>query len=221
MIETLLVFRNEYRLDLKKVDSILIPYLFDNSNSSLMINVEAVSYRKYKSVGRIDQLIFGNPRNLVASSHVLRFGNQELIFPNRGEFRLLFVPNNYLSRVTLEVSKMYFGLDESNISNRPTFAKPAVIIPVGNSKKELLKEDSEGVRQSYLLQNTGVTTIYLKYVAIGGNVETTTISATDYDFTLQSGSKHLDPFKTKNGLIAISSTGVVTNNMKVIEFLFT
>lgn len=39
MIKSQLVFRNDYRFDLKKVEFVLIPYLFDN-DASLIISVD-------------------------------------------------------------------------------------------------------------------------------------------------------------------------------------
>ena len=104
MLETQLVFRNEYRLDLKKVESILIPYLFFDEDTSLIINVETSSSKNYRSVGRVDQLAIDYPGKLIASSQVIRFGNQQLIFPQRGRFQLEFYPNYYLgkTRITLQ-----------------------------------------------------------------------------------------------------------------------
>jgi hypothetical protein len=56
MINSQLVFRNEYRFDLKKVESVIIPYLFDN-DISLIISVDTKTYKNYRSAGRIDQLL--------------------------------------------------------------------------------------------------------------------------------------------------------------------
>lgn len=105
MFETQLVFRNEYRLDLKKVESILIPYLFDN-DTSLIASVEATSSRNYRSVGRVDQIAIDYPGKLIASSQILRFGNQQLYFPQRGRFKLEFYPNYYLGKTRITLQKI-------------------------------------------------------------------------------------------------------------------
>jgi hypothetical protein len=43
---------------------------------------------------------------LIASYHPIRFGNQELEFPQKGRFQLLFSPNFYLRRTTVKVIKL-------------------------------------------------------------------------------------------------------------------
>ncbi|MBD2609454.1 hypothetical protein H6G81_34435 [Scytonema hofmannii FACHB-248] len=105
MIQTQLVFRHEYRFDLKKIESVIIPYLFNN-DTSLIISVDAKNPKNYKSAGRIDQSLIDYPGKLIASSHVVRFGNQELEFPQKGKFQLVFYPNYYLGKTTIKVSKL-------------------------------------------------------------------------------------------------------------------
>ena len=106
MIETQLVFRNEYRFDLKKYNSVLIPYLFEKDVTSLVINVDATSSKNYRSVGRIDQIAIDYPNKLVASSQVVRFGNQSLYFPQSGRFKLEFYPNYYLGKTSIALHKL-------------------------------------------------------------------------------------------------------------------
>ncbi|GAX44718.1 hypothetical protein NIES4075_57370 [Tolypothrix sp. NIES-4075] len=105
MIQTQLVFRNEYRFDLKKVEFVLVPCLFDN-NTSLIISIDTKNAKNYKSAGRIDQSLIDYPGKLTGSSHVVRFGNQELEFIQRGRFQLVFYPNYYLGKTTVKVSKL-------------------------------------------------------------------------------------------------------------------
>jgi hypothetical protein len=105
VIQTQLVFKNEYRFDLRKVESVIIPYLFDN-DINLIISIDAKNAKNYNSTGRIDQSLIDYPGKLIASSHVVRFGNQELEFPQKGRFQLVFYPNYYLGKTTVKVSKL-------------------------------------------------------------------------------------------------------------------
>jgi hypothetical protein len=113
-METQVVFRNQYRFDLKKVESVLIPYLFVDEKS-LIINIEAVSSKKYRSTGRIDQIAIDYPNKLVASTQVVRFGNQLLEFPQYGRFQLLFFPNYYLAKTTITIKKIIEIVPDVNI----------------------------------------------------------------------------------------------------------
>ncbi|WP_017652138.1 hypothetical protein [Fortiea contorta] len=106
MINSQLVYRSEYRWDLKKVDSVIIPYLFDN-DANLIISLEAKPLKNYKSSGRIEQILIDYPNKLVASSQILRFGNQELTFAQRGRFQLVFFPNAYLGKTKITIHKMF------------------------------------------------------------------------------------------------------------------
>jgi hypothetical protein len=106
VIETQLVFKIEYRFDLKKIESVIIPYLFDDNDTSLIISIDAKNSRSYKNAGRIDQSLIDYPGKLIASSHVVRFSNQELEFPQKGRFQLLFYPNYYLGKTTVKVLKI-------------------------------------------------------------------------------------------------------------------
>lgn len=105
MIQTQLVFKNDYRFDLRKVEFVVIPYLFDN-DTSLIISVEAKTSKAYRSAGRIDQSIIDYPDKLIASSQVLQFGNQKLDFPQSGRFKLVFYPNYYLGKTTVKILKL-------------------------------------------------------------------------------------------------------------------
>lgn len=118
--ETRLVFRNEYRFDLKRVESVLIPYLFENEK--LIISLQANPSRNYKSGGRIEQLLIDYPNQLIGSSQVLRFGSQLLEFP-RGRFKLKFYPNYYLGRFTILIKEFVEALE----INQPTIPELKVL----------------------------------------------------------------------------------------------
>ncbi|MBW4571596.1 MAG: hypothetical protein KME31_27340 [Tolypothrix carrinoi HA7290-LM1] len=105
MIESKLVFRNEYRFDLKKVKSVIIPYLFDNE-ATLIISIEAKLSKNYRSAGTIEQSLIDSPGKLIASSRIVKFGNQELEFPQKGRFQLLFYPYSFLGKTTVKIRKL-------------------------------------------------------------------------------------------------------------------
>lgn len=113
-METQVVFKNQYRLDLKKVEFVLIPYLFIDEKS-LIINIEATSSRKYRSAGKIDQVVIDYPNKLIASSQVVRFGSQLLEFPQKGRFQLQFFPNYYLEKATITIKKIIEIFPDLNI----------------------------------------------------------------------------------------------------------
>jgi hypothetical protein len=93
---TQLLFRNEYRLDLKPVESILIPILFNQSN--LIAVLESNSRKKF--FGYLKQLLF--PTKALGDYASLRLGSQAITFEYSGQFYLEFVPKAY-ERVTLSI----------------------------------------------------------------------------------------------------------------------
>jgi hypothetical protein len=108
MIETQLVFRNEYRFDLRKVDSVLIPYLFDN-DASLIITVESKSKlaKNYNAAGKLDEVLIDYPNKLVASSQVINLTkNYQVNFSQQGRFQLEFFPYQYLGKTQISISRI-------------------------------------------------------------------------------------------------------------------
>lgn len=108
MIETQLVFRNEYRWDLRKVTSVLIPYLFDN-DASLIITIESKSKltKNYTYAGKLDQVLIDYPKKLVASSQVINLTkNYQINFPQQGRFQLEFFPYQFLGKTLISVSRI-------------------------------------------------------------------------------------------------------------------
>lgn len=77
-----------------------------NNDTSLIVSVDAKTFKNYGSAGRVDQSLIDYPGKLIANSHVVRFGNQELEFPQKGRFQLVFYPNYYLGKTTVKVSKL-------------------------------------------------------------------------------------------------------------------
>ncbi len=107
-METQLVFRNEYRWDLKKVESVVIPYLFDN-DASLIITVESKSKltKNYTSAGKLDQILIDYPKKLVASSQVINLSkNYQVNFPQSGRFQLEFFPYRFLGKTLISINRI-------------------------------------------------------------------------------------------------------------------
>jgi hypothetical protein len=105
-IETKLIFKNEYRWDLRKNNSILIPYLFNN-DASIIITIESKSRlsKNYVSAGKLDQILIDYPNRLIASSQVLSLDkNRQVNFPQQGRFQLEFFPYQFLGRTAISVS---------------------------------------------------------------------------------------------------------------------
>ncbi|MBN3924008.1 hypothetical protein [Nostoc sp. NMS4] len=108
MIKTQLVFRNEYRWDLKKVNSVLIPYLFDN-DASLIITIQPKSKltKDYTSAGKLDEVLIDYPNKLVASSQVINLGkNYQINFTQQGRFQLEFFPYKFLGKTLISISRI-------------------------------------------------------------------------------------------------------------------
>ncbi|MBD2197945.1 MULTISPECIES: hypothetical protein [Calothrix] len=114
MIETQLVFKNEYRLDLRQIQSILFPYVFDSSDTNLIISVQANPTRNYRSAGRIERILIDYPGRVISGSYIVGFSNQEIELPPKGRFKLEFFPNTYLGRTTISIKKILsFEADEN------------------------------------------------------------------------------------------------------------
>lgn len=109
MIDTQLVFRNEYRWDLKKVNSVIIPYLFDN-DASLIITIEPKSRltKNYISAGKLDQVLIDYPGKLVATSQVINLAkNYQVHFLQQGRFQLEFFPYQFLGKTLISISRIF------------------------------------------------------------------------------------------------------------------
>ncbi len=114
MISTQLVFRNEYRWDLRKVNSVLIPYLFDN-DASVIITVQPKSKltKNYNLAGKLDQVLIDYPNKLVASSQVINLSkNYQVNFPQQGRFQLEFFPYQFLGKTLISISRILENQDE-------------------------------------------------------------------------------------------------------------
>lgn len=108
MINSQLVFRNEYRWDLKKVNSVIIPYLFDNE-SSLIITIEPKTRfnKSYVNAGKLDQVLIDYPGKLIASTQVVSLTkNCQVSFPQQGRFQLEFFPYQFLGKTVISINRI-------------------------------------------------------------------------------------------------------------------
>ncbi|MBD2692635.1 hypothetical protein H6G68_12855 [Anabaena catenula FACHB-362] len=107
-METQLVFQSEYRWDLKKVESVLIPYVFDD-DPSLIITVSSKSklFKNYQTCGRLDEILIDYPNKLVASSQVVRLEkNFQYLLSGQGRFQLLFYPYQFMGKTQIAVRRI-------------------------------------------------------------------------------------------------------------------
>ena len=93
------VYRNEFRLDLKRVNFILIPVLLEVPK--LVISIDAIQTKR--SSGVIKQLLYDLPYKPVVDSTVLGFGYQVVTFQYSGKYQLQFAPYYSLGRCVLSI----------------------------------------------------------------------------------------------------------------------
>ncbi|WP_017652563.1 hypothetical protein [Fortiea contorta] len=116
MITSQLVYRSEYRWDLKKVSSVLIPYLFSN-DASLIITIQPKSKlaKNYQTAGKLDQILIDYPNKLVASSQIINLTkNYQVSFPQQGRFQLEFFPYQFLGRTLISINRILDSEFEAN-----------------------------------------------------------------------------------------------------------
>lgn len=108
MIETQLIFQNEYRWDLKKVASVFIPYLFNN-DASLIITIESKTRlnKNYANAGKLNQILIDYPGKLIASSQVVALTkNCQVSFSQQGRFQLEFFPYQFLGKTVISINRV-------------------------------------------------------------------------------------------------------------------
>lgn len=108
MINSQLVFKNEYRWDLKKSNSVIIPYLFNN-DASVIITIEPKTRlsKNYVNAGKLDQILIDYPGKLIASSQIVNLTkNCQVSFPQQGRFQLEFFPYQFLGKTVISINKI-------------------------------------------------------------------------------------------------------------------
>lgn len=138
-------------------------------------------------------------------------------------FKRLDKTDNIFWLIQIEVyQNMFFS---SVVKQQTTNAQPTAEVSVTSTQKStILSEKSEGTRRSFLIVNTGSSTVYCKYVPIGTDLANAniTVSATNYDFTLVAGEKFIDSNATQNAIVGIcSGVGNLANTkLKVTEYIY-
>lgn len=113
----------------------------------------------------------------------------------------------------------------SQMKQQATNAIPAAEINVSSTQKStILNEKADGTRNSFLIINTGSSTIYCKYVPIGTDLTAAnngiTVSSTVYDFTLAGGERFIDQSASQNAIVGICSGLLATTKLKVTEYIY-
>lgn len=122
MITTRLVFRREYRWDLRKVDSVLLPLVFTEPSLIISVQPRTKLAKNYKKAGVINQVLIDYPGKVIGlSQEILLNDNYQIDFPQEGRFQLEFKPYRFLGKTLISVSKFVeTEPDNNNIEFQPT-----------------------------------------------------------------------------------------------------
>jgi hypothetical protein len=195
MIETQLVFKNEYRFDLTPGKSVLIPYLFTERDRKLILTVRANPSRSYRSSGNLEQILFDLPNKPVGDSRILRFGKQFFEFLQQGNFKLVFSPNLYLGKTTLEVYKTMPLVNSTDHTELDNISSSVAFI--ADESVKLVDENSSRRILSIFNASESVLDIGLD-VDADNNLQ---------DFLVQISPKSLYEFPSDNGVYSGSVYG--------------
>jgi len=116
--------------------------------------------------------------------------------------------------------EMFFS---SSSKQQTTYAQPVADINVNTQKTVIIPERTDGERHSYLISNTaGSHTVFFKYVPLGTDPNTVTVSATSYDFLLTANEKFLDSNSSRNAVVGICAavTSGANARIKVTEYFY-
>ncbi|MDZ8227535.1 hypothetical protein [Nostoc sp. ChiVER01] len=123
--------------------------------------------------------------------------------------------------INIEVYQVMFFY--SNNKSPFTNAQPDADISVSSTQKStIIPEKTDGSRRSYLITNTGASTVYFKFAPIGANLTdaSVTVSAINYDFTLAANEKFLDTNFSQNAVVGICSGTLSTAKVKATEYMY-
>ena len=123
MRTTQLIFKREYRWDLRKVDSVLLPLVFAEPSLIITIQPKTPLAKNYQKAGILNQLLIDLPGKVIASSQeILLFNNYQINFPQKGRFQLEFKPYRFLGKTLISVSRILDELEQSDdeIQFQPT-----------------------------------------------------------------------------------------------------
>ncbi len=110
------IFRQDYRFDLKRIESVIFSPIFSEYNLTICIQPLTKLAKNYKKAGVINQLLTGVKNDVIAyTQELLLFDEYQLNLPNQGNYRLQFKPYNYLGKTRISVFK-YVVVEEQVIN---------------------------------------------------------------------------------------------------------
>ena len=121
MLETRLVYKNEYRFDLRKVESVLFPLIFFNE-PKLIIKIQPKSKltKNYQKAGVINQSLIDYPGRIIGlSKEILLYDSYQIDFPQQGRFQLEFNPYSFLGKTQISISRIV-DVEPENFEFQPT-----------------------------------------------------------------------------------------------------
>lgn len=124
MRKTRLIFRKEYRWDLRKVELVTFPPVFFN-DPKLVIKIQPRSKleKSYQKAGVLNQILIDYPGQVIGlTEEILLYNDYQITFPQEGRFKLQFKPYKFLGRTVISVSQ-FVEIDDSqdeNIEFQPT-----------------------------------------------------------------------------------------------------
>ncbi|MEH2242360.1 hypothetical protein [Nostoc sp.] len=176
----------------------IIAKAFD-SNPISIYNPQRLSYRQN------EREVFYFPKDVVADGlGFIRLDNTDVNWS-----------------IQIEVYQAVFF--SSNSKSLFTNALPDADISVSSTQKStIVPEKTDSSRRSYLITNTGASTVYFKFAPIGANLTdaTVTVSATNYDFALAANEKFLDSNFSQNAVVGICSGALAAAKVKVTEYFY-
>lgn len=123
MLTTKVVFKQEYRWDLRRVEAVTLPLVFLN-DPKLVITIQPRTklLKNYQKAGVLNQLLIDYPGRVISlSEEVLLYNDYQIAFPQEGRFKLEFKPYSFLGKTLISVSK-FVEVDpaDENIKFQPT-----------------------------------------------------------------------------------------------------
>ena len=144
---------------------------------------------------------------------------KDVVADGLGFIRLDNTDVNWSIQIEVYQAMFFYSNNKSSFTN----ALPDVDVSVSSTQKStIVSEKTDGTRRSYLITNTGASTVYFKFAAIGANLTdaSVTVSSTNYDFTLAPNEKFLDTNYSQNAVVGICSGALATAKVKITEYLY-
>ncbi|WP_353930888.1 hypothetical protein WJM97_21930 [Okeanomitos corallinicola TIOX110] len=107
MFETKLIFKQEYRFDLRKVKSVLIPLVFNDSTLIISAIPKTKGQDKFSTCGKIEEQLIEFPNKLVASEHKIKLlKNVQYNFSGQGLFQIVFYPYQSIGKMEFSITRI-------------------------------------------------------------------------------------------------------------------